>query len=134
MKRNQHLAVTICSTLILNWAVAGQDVELPSGVKAVWDMDKAFRETTPTRERICINGLWRWQPAPPDSRKPEPGQALPAATPPTDKWGYFKVPGSWPGGHGQSAADTQRCYPHTGWKPNAQICWYQREIAIPAAW
>ena len=36
---------------------------LPSGVRAVWDLDKAYRETTPTRERICINGLWRWQPA-----------------------------------------------------------------------
>ncbi len=36
---------------------------LPQGVKVVWDMGKAYRETTPTRERICINGLWRWQPA-----------------------------------------------------------------------
>ena len=36
---------------------------LPRGVKAVWNLDKAYRETTPTRERICINGLWRWQPA-----------------------------------------------------------------------
>ena len=39
-------------------------VALPEGVKAVWDLDKAFHETTPTRERVCLNGLWRWQPAP----------------------------------------------------------------------
>ena len=32
-------------------------------MKAVWDLEAAYRETTPTRERICINGLWRWQPA-----------------------------------------------------------------------
>ena len=38
-------------------------VELPNGVKAVWDLAKAYRETTPKRERISINGLWRWQPA-----------------------------------------------------------------------
>ena len=38
-------------------------VPLPESVKAVWDLGKAYHETTPTRERICINGLWRWQPA-----------------------------------------------------------------------
>src|SRR3954471_19936489 len=29
---------------------------------AVWDLAKAQREATATRERVCINGLWRWQP------------------------------------------------------------------------
>ena len=38
-------------------------VPLPRNVRAVWDLSKAERETTPTRERVCINGLWRWQPA-----------------------------------------------------------------------
>src|SRR5665647_777869 len=37
--------------------------ELPPGVKAVWDLAKAYRESTATRERLSINGLWRWQPA-----------------------------------------------------------------------
>ena len=55
---------------------------LPQGVRAVWDLSKAYRETTPTRERICINGLWRWQPA-----------GDPARLCRTSKWGYFKVPG-----------------------------------------
>ena len=64
----------------------GSDVRLPKGVKAVWELDKAYRETTPTRERICINGLWRWQPA-----LDEPEQV------PRGNWGYFKVPGCWPG-------------------------------------
>ncbi|MDW8026692.1 MAG: hypothetical protein RMK18_12650, partial [Armatimonadota bacterium] len=40
---------------------------LPPGVKVVWDIDKAYRETTATRERICINGLWQWQPASPEA-------------------------------------------------------------------
>ena len=35
---------------------------LPPSMKAVWDLSKAYRETTPTRELICINGLWRWHP------------------------------------------------------------------------
>ena len=61
---------------------------LPAGVTAVWDLDKSYRETTPTRERICLNGLWRWQPAQADPGKTEPPKA---------NWGYFKVPGCWPG-------------------------------------
>jgi len=61
-------------------------VTLPQGVRAVWDMSKADHETTPTRERICINGLWRWQPAVQKSDEP-----------PGDHWGYFKVPACWPG-------------------------------------
>jgi hypothetical protein len=40
---------------------AGSD--LPPGVKAVWDLEKAYRESPPARERLSINGLWRWQPA-----------------------------------------------------------------------
>ena len=32
-------------------------VALPEGVQAVWEMDKAHREATATRERICLNGL-----------------------------------------------------------------------------
>ena len=44
-------------------------VALPSGVRAVWDLDKAERESTPTRERICLNGLWRWQPTESDANR-----------------------------------------------------------------
>ena len=61
-------------------------VTLPQGVKAVWDPAKAFHQTTPTCERICINGLWRWQPAPDN-----------ALEVPSTNWGYFKVPAPWPG-------------------------------------
>ncbi len=48
---------------------AAQDdaVSLPNGVEAVWDLEQAYRESTNTREQICINGLWRWQPAQEDS-------------------------------------------------------------------
>src|SRR5438132_5040669 len=57
-------------------------VSLPVGVKAVWEVTKAYHETTPTRERICLNGLWRWQPADAQSEK-APGEF----------WGFVKVPG-----------------------------------------
>lgn len=32
------------------------DSALPSGVKVVWDLDKAYREKTATRERVSLNG------------------------------------------------------------------------------
>src|SRR5262245_26281742 len=65
---------------------AEDDAALPKGVKAIWALDKAYHETTPTRERICINGLWHWQPA------LNSGDDVPEKN-----WGYFKVPGCWPG-------------------------------------
>jgi len=56
---------------------------LPNGVMASWDRRLAYAEKTPTRERICLNGLWCWQPV------REGGETVPAGS-----WGYFKVPGS----------------------------------------
>ena len=111
-------------------------VALPEGVKAVWDLSKAYRETTPTRERICINGLWRWQPA-----------ASATDQPPTENWGYVKVPGPWPGGaqggragggQGGRGGGGQTGYPHPNWKSaglsGGNTAWYQREIDVPNEW
>ena len=80
-------------------------VALPPGVKAVWDLGQAYHETTPTRERICINGLWRWQPA-----------EAQAEQTPTANWGYFKVPGCWPGIGDYMQKDSQTVYTHPSWK------------------
>ncbi|MCS7254770.1 MAG: hypothetical protein NZ781_12205 [Armatimonadetes bacterium] len=100
---------------------------LPPGVKVVWDIDKAYRETTATRERICINGLWQWQPASPE-----------ATQVPTDGWGYFKVPGSWPGITDYMQKDCQTVYRHPKWKDvqmrAISAAWYQRMITIPENW
>src|SRR4051794_594611 len=67
------------------WAAEGE-VSLPKGVKVVWDLDRAHRDKPSTRERVCLNGLWRWQPA-----------RAATDTVPADRWGFFKVPGFWPG-------------------------------------
>ncbi len=105
----------------------GQDrsaVALPPGVKAVWNSSEAYRETTPTRERICINGLWQWQPATQKSDQPPGGN-----------WGYYKVPGPWPG---SARGDDQTLYPHPSWKgdrlSDVTAAWYQREIDVPKTW
>jgi beta-galactosidase len=102
-------------------------VSLSPGVKAVWDLGKAYHETTPTRERICINGLWRWQPA-------EAG----AQEVPDGNWGYFKVPGCWPGIGDYMQKDSQTVYAHPSWAKqrlgSVTAAWYDREITIPADW
>jgi beta-galactosidase len=116
--------------VVLMVPAAGQDqpaVTLPDGVKAVWDPAKAYRETTPSRERLCINGLWRWQPV------AEAGDAVP-----TGNWGYFKVPGPWPGITDYMQNDYQTPYTHPAWRDTrldgVKVAWYQREITVPASW
>jgi hypothetical protein len=106
---------------------AAQQPPLPAGVKVVWDLDKASREKTPTRERICLNGLWRWQPA---------GEVTDSV--PAERWGYFKVPGFWPGNTSYIQEDCQTLYPHPGWKGadlrGLTAAWYQREVTVPEGW
>jgi hypothetical protein len=115
--------------MVVNPAVGAEQsaVALPPGVKAVWDLGKAYHETTPTRERICINGLWRWQPA-----------EAQADQTPTANWGYFKVPGCWPGIGDYMQKDSQTVHAHPSWKDrrlgSVTAAWYEREITIPSQW
>jgi hypothetical protein len=107
-------------------AVSPDDV-LPPGVRAVWDLDKSHREKTATRERVCLNGLWRWQPS-----KDAKGEV------PADRWGWFKVPGGWPGLTDYMQKDCQTVHPHSSWKGEnlggVTAAWYQREVSVPADW
>jgi beta-galactosidase len=106
---------------------AQSGLQLPPGVRAVWEINKAQRVVTPARERICINGLWRWQPVKRSSEKV-----------PSKRWGYNKVHGPWPGTRHWMHRKSQRFYPHPDWKDenlNAiHMAWYQREITIPENW
>ena len=91
-------------------------------------MSEAWHEATPTRARICINGLWRWQPA-------QQG----AAAVPAGDWGYVKVPGSWPGiDDGYLQHDSQTLFANPAWgKVNMgqlQAAWYERTFTVPAEW
>jgi beta-galactosidase/beta-glucuronidase len=110
-------------------SAAPPDAVLPADVKAVWDLGKAYRERTPTRERVCLNGLWRWQPA---------EAVTEAAVVPADRWGYFKVPGCWPGFTDYMQKDSQTVFAHPTWKDeplrDVTAAWYQREITVPANW
>lgn len=118
-------AITLITVLVTK--ACGQVAPLPDGVTAVWDIDKAWHETTPTRQRISLNGLWRWQPA--DAADMEI---------PQDAWGYFKVPGCWPGITDYMQKDCQTVHAHETWRgvrlAGVKAAWYQRQITIPTAW
>jgi hypothetical protein len=118
----------LASVCLVAWCAVRADAPLPPGVKAVWDLEKADRQKTATRERVCLNGLWQWQPASGGAT-----DAVPAA-----RWGYFKVPGCWPGITDYLQKDCQTVFPDPAWKneklSGVTAAWYKREIAIPADW
>src|SRR6185369_8105792 len=126
------LAVLMVGPLFVTVTTPGPCAEpsavvLPSGVEAVWDMGKAYHESTATRERICLNGLWQWQPAESNARHV-----------PEDKWGYFKVPGCWPGITDYMQKDCQTAYVHPTWSNRKLVevnaAWYHREFTVPKEW
>ncbi len=119
--------VAVCGSQCGAAALDDQAVALPAGVHAAWDLESADRQSTATRERVCINGLWQWQPA-----------QEPATEPPRAGWGYFKVPGCWPGISDYMQKDCQTVFPHPSWQKQrlgaVTAAWYQREMMVPAAW
>ncbi len=104
-----------------------QSTVLPAGVEPVWDVQKATRETTFSRERVCINGLWRWQPDLTDHD-----------VVPRRDWGYFKVPGCWPGITNYMQKDCQSVFAHPAWEAerlsNVTAAWYERTVIVPQDW
>jgi beta-galactosidase len=120
--------VSLTVAIPLNFSWSQPIVQLPDDIEAVWDVEQAYKESTLYREKICINGLWLWQPANENS-----------ARIPTSNWGYIKVPAPWPGKRGNYMwRETQRAYPHPAWKDSnlgtVNSVWYQREITLPSHW
>ena len=108
------------------------DAPAPEGIGNPWDMERAWREKTETRERFCLNGLWRFRPVVTASD----ADAVPAEG---DCWGWFKVPGIWPSTHwtlGNAAQDMviaswlDEGFPLAGLEQG----WYKREVGIPREW
>jgi beta-galactosidase len=73
---------------ITHGQTADTDLPIPAGLNGVWDMAKAWTQDSPTRETICLNGLWRFFPIVENA-----DMNLPATG---SGWGWFKVPGIWP--------------------------------------
>jgi beta-galactosidase len=125
----QFSLIDLLSVFAISSLMAAENTApLPNGIKAVWDFEKAYRETTPTTERVCLNGLWKWQPTDPASgdQVPEP------------HWGWFKVPGAWPGITDYIQKDSQSLIRHRDWNDkdlrDVTAAWQEREFFVPIRW
>ncbi|UCE48784.1 MAG: hypothetical protein JSW47_01285, partial [Phycisphaerales bacterium] len=127
LKQSLIFIVCISASVLAGICLGQAETILPEGVKAVWDIEKAHRLSTPTRDKMCINGLWRWQPTGRDTD-----------TVPAGGWGYFKVPGCWPGITNYMQKDSQTVHAHPIWANRdlrrVRGAWYQRRITVPGEW
>ena len=121
----------IVGPLLILWAsfLPASAAEEPFTAKVLWDPAGAWRQASPTREAICINGLWQFAPVLNGEANEPPAQ--------TDAWGWFKVPGIWPRGRSQSAV--QRVLGSDGKVARQELAgfdqaWYRREIRVPGDW
>jgi len=106
-----------------------EDARLPAGVTVRWDYENAWKRKSRTRERVCINGLWKFIPV-----EPEEGN-IPAQG---KGWGYLKVPGCWPTTETWDTGEFKPIAPEI-WEEKfdfrrVEAAWYQREVTIPADW
>ena len=95
----QKLIAIACVVLLANSISPGEpSARLPAGVSPVGNLPEPGANQLPGK-RVCVNGLWQWQPADEGAEKvPEQG------------WGYFKVPGCWPGITDYMQKDSQTLY------------------------
>ncbi|MDX9980218.1 MAG: glycoside hydrolase family 2 TIM barrel-domain containing protein, partial [Lentisphaeria bacterium] len=107
------------------------DEPLPAGVADVWRLADAWKATTPTRERICVNGLWQFRPV-------APGEDTALVPPANDCWGWFPVPGIW--GTGSSPDTWIQPLVLAPWieerieLQNLDQAWSKRSVTAPADW
>ena len=101
------------------------DEPLPEGFAGnPFALDDAWRQETPTRTRICLNGLWRARQV---ATNDAPGR-VPAVG---DCWGWMKVPHVW-----DSRDQVSRLSPwfgDNGVGTVKEARWLRRTVRIPAA-
>ena len=66
-----------------------QDASCPIDPSQAQSLDDAWRQDTPTRSRLSLNGLWQARPVVADGED----SAIPASG---TGWGWYKVPHAWP--------------------------------------
>ncbi|NLF98907.1 MAG: hypothetical protein GX565_02020, partial [Lentisphaerae bacterium] len=123
------LSLTVCRLR----ARVKADAPLPPGADAEPEsLADAWRQTTATRERVCLSGLWRFRPVLPE----DPAAAVPR---PGDCWGWFKVPGIWPHGEWMPESGVQQVWLAPWLEERARLrdveqAWYKRRFTVPDAW
>ena len=114
-------------------ALTQADAPLPLGAAAdPWTVEDAWRQTTPTRERVCLNGLWGFRPV----LKEENAERVPMRG---DCWGWYKVPGLWPNNAKDLTGGMQRVWlapwlEENGGETAFDQAWYKRTFSEPKRW
>ncbi len=96
--------------------------ELPAGMRSGWG-EEPLEQLSPTRAVICLNGLWRFQPA--DG---------PRAAAPDGDWGFIRVPGSWQPLDRFPGVVAQGMWTRDIDLATLERAWYQRPIVVPPEW
>ncbi|MGB2824071.1 MAG: glycoside hydrolase family 2 TIM barrel-domain containing protein, partial [Phycisphaerae bacterium] len=118
----------ISVTLLRKRAAKKEDLPVPKGYERAWDFADAWRQRSATRETVCLNGLWRFLPAP-DGNAAAPPEGVAG-------WGWFKVPGVWP----RLLGDAPQELLLSGWMEDRtdlaalDQAWYLRKITVPEGW
>jgi beta-galactosidase len=107
-----------------------EDAQATEAMKPDWKQAQA-RATSPVRNKISLNGVWRFMPA----------ENVAVREPTAAGWGFIRVPGSWmtsvwPRSLGaQLIAGKGEMWP-TKFPDNFALnrMWFEREITIPAEW
>ncbi len=96
--------------------------------EALFRLEDAARIRTAFREKVSLNGLWRFRPV---------FEASEERRPPRDGWGWFKVPAAWPD-------LSNPLNDHVFYLPAREsaalrkqalrLGWYERDFTIPADW
>ena len=105
------------------------DMPCPDGMSRsrLMTLSDAWRQTTPTRERISLNGLWEFHPVlAPDELEKIPG--------PETGWGWFKVPGAWPTEPNGMSFYLKPEVLSRFKAAELNSAWYRREIDVPEEW
>ena len=105
------------------------DMPCPDGMSRsrLMTLSDAWRQTTPTRERISLNGLWEFHPVlAPDELEKIPG--------PETGWGWFKVPGAWPTEPNGMSFYLKPEVLSRFKAAELNSAWYRREINVPEEW
>ena len=99
---------------------------LPEGAPAdPWSLDGAWKESTATRTRWCLNGLWGLRPA----LTNDTAGAVPGAR---DNWGWGKVPSVLTSHPGDQETWLSPWFEDHGVKANlAEDVWYRRDFTMP---
>ncbi len=123
----------VLMAVIRNRVTEPGNAPLPKGATAdAESLDGAWRETTGTRSRFSLNGLWRCRP----SLEGEDAGFVPG---PADNWAWEQVPNVWPEPKKSPFAASEQLAPWFEDHPAdmARIrpdrAWYGRTVTLPAS-